>query len=168
MILTPNSGRCSAVSLASENNPYPELLRTSGTAHGMLARLARQTQLCTAMRTGAVALGRQILCADGELFAKGGDVFEDRRFGALLRQLRLEIPPCHVLPSACFQIARETAEQHPDHKKRAESRQDRAPCKQIDDPKCKIGVKQRMIERIHAASAVHEAHDLFCEFHKIG
>lgn len=78
----------------------------------MLPCSARQTQFGFAVGTGAVTLGRQILCADTELFEKRADGFQHRHTGALLRNLRFEVPPRHVFTAACVKIARKEAEQH--------------------------------------------------------
>ena len=53
--------------LYSDDDPDTEFLCAPGTAHGVAAGSARQTQLGSAVRTGAVALGADVLCADGDL-----------------------------------------------------------------------------------------------------
>ena len=131
----------------------------------MLSCSARQTKFGFAVRTDTVTLGRQIFCADGELFEKRTDAFGYRYFFAFFGDLRFDVPPSHVLPTACVKVARETAKQHPDGANGTKSRQNRASHKKRYDPENKIGIKQRMIERIHAVSAIHEAHDFFSEFH---
>ena len=131
----------------------------------MLARSARQTKFGFAVRTDTVTLGRQILCTDGNLFKKCADVLQNRYFFAFSGDLRLKVPPSHVLPTARIKVARKTAEQHPDGTNGTKPGQDRASHKKRYDPENKIGIKQRMIERIHAVSSVHEAHDFFSEFH---
>jgi len=73
---------------------------------------ARQTQFRFAVRTGAVTLGWQVLCADSELFEERTDGFQHGNIGTLCGKLRFEVPPRHVFSAACIKIARKETEQH--------------------------------------------------------
>lgn len=131
----------------------------------MLSRSARQTQFGFAVRAGAVTLGRKILCADTELFEERTDGFQHRDIGTPCGHLRFEVPPCHVFAAACIQIARKEAEQHINRGNGAKTGQKRASHKQRDNPENQIRIKQCVVERVHAITAIHEAHEFFGKFH---
>ena len=98
----------------------------------MLPCSARQTQLGAAVGTGAVTLGRQVLCADAELFEERADGFQHGHIGTLCGKLRFEVPPRHIFPPARIKIARKAAEQHIERGHSAQPGQNRASDKQRD------------------------------------
>jgi len=149
----------------SDNNPDAEFLCTPGTAHGVASCSARQTQPGSAVRAGAVALGADVLCADSDLLPPRPQTAQNADLRGFCLQLRFEAPVLHVLASARRQIARKAAEHHPYRRKRTQTAENRAPRKKIDGKQHKIGIKQRMVQRIHAVSSVHESHQLFGKFH---
>lgn len=87
--------------ILSEYNRNAEFFSAARTFHGMLTGFPRQTQLRFAMRTGAVALGSDMLQTAAELPEKSTDAAKKRNVLHFGLYVGFQIPVFHVFGASC-------------------------------------------------------------------